>query len=546
MAVAGVAGVLASIGGAGVAGAAGPDVPAVPNGDFEADAVGSTTVSGWTVVDGLVDLGVTSLGGCVSRDTSTYTALRDHAATAFPVRMRDVPVGSDDRLLHPGTGDDVWMDAAGQPTTAGAPGARQLYFGLQAGGSDGFRDFFIVEGGTPYWRTNWGQATGNTDLSPGFGTGIAPWYSAVPDPVLRADDVSAAHQAWFWRDTPWFGAAIADGTPAPGSWYTVDPLPRSRALQLDTFALTWEAGVVVHGPAAVSDPFTVGSDRTVMLDWVAPSSIGEFMDSSVTDHHVLAYVLDVDSCRQYELLDSTGGTTEWQTAGLALPAGGTYRVVVVAGAYDHRWSEAASSLLFVDDVRVLPTITGAGVVLEPLFGQGEPAAGAPVQLTGAGLLPNSPWTAELRSTPVTLASGVTDASGSFRVLTDLPSSVEPGRHRILVSATAPDGTPRTDTAWITVMADGTVGYLSLAAEEGSGTPTPPSVPADQDGDDDAAPAPVAGRAPAEGAEDDGAGDGPEELASTGFDAALPLTVGCALLLAGAAVLVRLRPGRRQS
>lgn len=522
--------------------AAGAAPGSIGNGDFEADPVGAGTVTGWTVHQDLVDLGVTSLGGCVSQDTTSYTGLRDWDDHVRPVPVRDVPVGAQEQLLHPVTGDEVWIDAAGLPTTAGSPGARQVFHGFAPGdGTESFRDFYVYEGGVAYWRTNWGQATGSWDLVTGFRAAVEPWYDEAPDRALRADDVPPAAERWFYRADPEVVGGIVGATQDPDSWYTVDPLPRSRALALSTWAMTWEPGVVVHGPAAVSDPFAVGSDRTVALDWVAPSSIGGFMDSSVQDHHVLAYVLDVDTCRPYELLDSTGGTTDWQTASVALPAAGTYRVVVVAGGYDRDWSGSASSLLYVDDVRVVPTITGAGVVLEPGFAQGDRVAGAPLQLFGSGLRPNSPWTAELHSTPVTLASGTTDASGNFSTLTSLPSSVEPGKHRIILSGTAPDGSPRSDTVWITVTESGSLGYVSLAAEQSEPGSTPP---AGSDGDGPAAGGGADGEPSVGGPADPGGEPAADPrtptLARTGFESGPWLGLGAGLVAVGGVVLAAAR------
>lgn len=500
----------------------------VGNGDFEADPVGSPTVTGWTVENGLVDLGVTPLGGCVSQDTSSYTHLRGWDDHVGPVALRDVPVGPDEELLHPVTGDEVWMDEEGRLTTAGAPGAWQLHHGFgSADGSRSFRDFYLRDQGVAYWTSNWSQATGTSQLARAFFENIWPLFTGTPDAVLRADDVPPVSERWFYRADPELLGSVVDGAVDPDEWYTRDPLPRSRALALSTWGMTWEPGVVVHGPAAVSDPFTVGSGRTVALDWAAPSSTGGFGGSDVQDHHVLAYVLDVDSCRQYELLDSTGGATGWRTAAAALPTGGTYRVVVVAGAYDQDWSGAAASLLYVDDVRVVPTIAGTGVVVEPLFGQGDQVAGAQVQLAGAGLRPGSPWTAELHSTPVTLASGTADADGTFWLLGSLPAGVEPGRHRVVLSGIAPDGSPVTSTVWITVTAAGTLGYVStVAAEPAPAGPAQPVATGVQD-------AAVAGAQARSG------------LARTGAEPATLLTLGAGLVVVGGAVVVTARRARQR-
>ena len=53
----------------------------VTNGTFETGASGDTTISGWSAVSTRIDLGVTSIAGCVTTDTSDYAALRDFGTT---------------------------------------------------------------------------------------------------------------------------------------------------------------------------------------------------------------------------------------------------------------------------------------------------------------------------------------------------------------------------------------------------------------------------------------------------------------------------------
>lgn len=52
----------------------------ISNGDFEVGVEGDTTVSGWTSVNSRVDLGVDTIAGCTTVDTSDYTTLRDYDA----------------------------------------------------------------------------------------------------------------------------------------------------------------------------------------------------------------------------------------------------------------------------------------------------------------------------------------------------------------------------------------------------------------------------------------------------------------------------------
>ncbi|MBN1095690.1 hypothetical protein JKP76_06370 [Blastococcus sp. TML/C7B] len=497
-----------------VAGAAGG---AIVNGDFETGAPGDTVVTGWSFADQVVDLGVTSLGGCVSKDTSTYTTLRGYDDVE-PV-LGTVPVGGDGEVFLPGTSTPVWLDENGLLADAGAPGALQLHYGPVEFSEDGdtwtYTDFFVLIEGAPVLVGDVGSSVGDGNFSNGFYDSVHPLYLSVPDPTERADDVPGAD---FFNYTEFSSQLVAPGAEEDEDIEGIawgmdgsDLTPTSQALLLSSDMDGSAYGYVAHGPAAVSDPFTTAGARTVSLDWAAAAESD--------DYHVLGYVLDVNTCEQVEVLDATGYESPWQTVSVQLPRAGTYRFVFVAGTYDQSWGGAAGARLYVDNIRATPTITGTGIQVEPLFGTGDTVASAPVQLTGGGLKPNSPWIAELHSTPVTLATGVTDSSGNFWLLSNLPASVEPGKHRIILSGTAPDGSAVSSTAWITVTAAGTVGYVSLAGEE---IPVAPTAPAG------AAAQPVAAT-----------GTGPA-LANTGFEAAPWLGVGAALVAAGGAVLLGVR------
>lgn len=530
-AVLGVAAVVSAVLPMSLAGAAGG---AIVNGDFETDPLGSEVVTGWTFANEVVDLGVTSLGGCVSKDTSSYTTLRDYPETTDPV-LGAVPVGSDQAVFLPGTTTPVWLDEVGALTSASGSALQVFYGPREFGDADGTwieRTFYVFLEG---------EAVPIDDIddmrfAAGFHENVQSLY-LVSDPSVRADD-------GFWGEAE-FGSDIADptadaeesefgrrGEPEPELWQPSQALRLSSDAESDTY------GYVMHGPAAISDPFTTPGARTVTLDWSA--------SGGSDDYHVLGYVVDVDTCQQIEVLDSTGLDSPWQSTSVALPAAGTYRFVFVAGTYDQSWGGAAGARLYVDNIRALPVITGTGLDVQPMFGTGDPVASAPIQLTGGGLQPNSAWTAELHSTPVVLATGTADADGNFWLLSSLPATVEPGKHRIILSGVAPDGSAITSMVWITVTASGTLGYVSTVAEEGavpvasppadgSGTPATgaqPVVTGTQ---------PVAGPAATAAVTTTRAG-----LAKTGFESVTWLGLGTGLVAAGAVVLVasRRRAGQR--
>ena len=52
-------------------------VSTIENGDFQTGAPEDTVVEGWTTINERIDLGVDSIAGCLTVDTSDYTSLRD-------------------------------------------------------------------------------------------------------------------------------------------------------------------------------------------------------------------------------------------------------------------------------------------------------------------------------------------------------------------------------------------------------------------------------------------------------------------------------------
>lgn len=91
---------------------------------------------------------------------------------------------------------------------------------------------------------------------------------------------------------------------------------------------------------------------------------------------------------------------------------------------------------------------------------GSLVAGAPIEAYGWGLEGGSDWTAEFHSDPVTLDEGVANALGWFSVSASLPSDIEPGAHRIVVTGEDADGNPVVGVLYLTIAADGTISYMS--------------------------------------------------------------------------------------
>lgn len=109
--------------------------------------------------------------------------------------------------------------------------------------------------------------------------------------------------------------------------------------------------------------------------------------------------------------------------------------------------------------------------LELDFAVGSPLAGSLLSSSAEGLSPGSVAVLELRSTPRELDRRVVDANGAVGFESSMPSDVEPGVHRLILSGVAADGSELFATAAFEVGVDGVV---SAVVEAGGTTGEPAS------------------------------------------------------------------------
>lgn len=281
--------------------------PPLQNGSFEADALGATTFTGWTLVganlgtiqnplvpgaddpvmvDGTnyIDLGRTRLGGCVSKDTTDYAGIwtRDPAkfgaVAAITNFAPEYPTG------WPINDNDEFTDVA--PYASGALSVGQGFV----------------------------NQNGNTNT-----------YSSVAKSVDAIGSVSPS-----------------DGT-------------KALMMQLGNSYRDTRAHVM-HGPAIVSNLFSATKGQVITLDWYSAAGADDFA--------VLGYLLDTETCTQYEVVDQTGQFTRsddgtgtfvnaWQNSSVTIPATkSSYRFVFVNGTFDRtggRWSGAS---FWLDNIAV--------------------------------------------------------------------------------------------------------------------------------------------------------------------------------------------------
>ena len=495
----------------------------IVNGSFETDPIDSTTITGWTSMNQAIDLGITSIAGCVTVDTSDYLNLRDYAddaGTVWNYTYANVPNESSSwyyvheafseepvvvlgsRLVYDDDMGEYYLEIDAGPVSAPAfalssvttpdeqPAPPAETAPEQSAPEETAPDGTAPDGTAPEGSAPEGSTPEESAppaeptpeetapeapaedpateqapaprLSPANG---GPSYlprsswsaeqeeafllaeNTPADPALRADNL-----AFVQFDEEEYSTTVVDGA-------DVGRTGKVLSLYSDMYSTEDSVGAygyVVHGPAVYSEPFTVPAGRQITLDWKA-------VDES-DDFHVFGYLLNVDTCAQTEVIDATGESQEWTTTSVAIPSAGTYRFVFVSGSYDKSWGGAAGAYMYIDNIAQTPAFSSPGIELALAAGVGDYLPGSDVQVSGGGLLPNSPYSLVLRSTPVLVTEGVTDDTGRFIDIVPLPMDITPGAHTITLTGHGPSG-PLTQVAYITVGADGTLLYFSLTGPQ---------------------------------------------------------------------------------
>jgi hypothetical protein len=99
---------------------------------------------------------------------------------------------------------------------------------------------------------------------------------------------------------------------------------------------------------------------------------------------------------------------------------------------------------------------------------GDVVAGSSVLMEGQGLAPGSEYSLVVRSTPVTVKSGVVTRGGTFSHTVTLPEGIAPGVHTITLTATGSDGGSLTLTQSFTVASNGTFSALGSVTGQVTG------------------------------------------------------------------------------
>jgi hypothetical protein len=103
-----------------------------------------------------------------------------------------------------------------------------------------------------------------------------------------------------------------------------------------------------------------------------------------------------------------------------------------------------------------PAISAGSVVLIIRGSIGTPSGDVGIDVDGSGAAPGAQYSLWVFSQPQLLTSGAADAAGSFTASAQLPSSLTPGDHTVVLETTGSDGQALKSATGITIGADGTL------------------------------------------------------------------------------------------
>ena len=109
------------------------------------------------------------------------------------------------------------------------------------------------------------------------------------------------------------------------------------------------------------------------------------------------------------------------------------------------------------DPGVEPAATATGSVVLTIRGSiGTPSGDVGIDVDGNGAAPGAQYSLWVFSQPQLLTSGAADAAGSFSASAQLPSSLAPGDHTVVLETTGSDGQALKSATGVTIGADGTL------------------------------------------------------------------------------------------
>jgi flagellin len=136
---------------------------------------------------------------------------------------------------------------------------------------------------------------------------------------------------------------------------TVTPSGSGNSLRLYIPNFSGDSYGIVNGPYLISkDAIEIEAGDTVTFKWKS--------ENGGDDYDSYAYLLNVDTGEQLELIDSTGSVTPWNTANYVVPTAGNYKFVFIAGTFDASGGQVAGGSLYLDDIAVTAAVPKEGTV----------------------------------------------------------------------------------------------------------------------------------------------------------------------------------------
>jgi flagellin-like hook-associated protein FlgL len=204
-------------------------------------------------------------------------------------------------------------------------------------------------GNAGFSQTNVVSTSGNTDFIPGWeihkerailGQTVIAGYTSPVD-TSRPAPAPAENNTSLSRATYAYGFPTT-GTNAGSLWLHVD-------------SVTIQSYGVLHGPYIVSqDAIDIEAGDTVTFNWRSQNG-GDDYDS-------YAYLQEVNTGAQIELLNSTGNITNWANRSVTINTAGSYKFVFLAGTFDASGGTAAGGSLYLDDIQVTSATPKPGTI----------------------------------------------------------------------------------------------------------------------------------------------------------------------------------------
>jgi len=404
-------------------------LPALPEGTFSvlatiSDAAGnSTSASQFLTVDTTAE-SVTIDGGAVRLVSDTTPTL--WGTTDLPAgNVVGVVVAGQNLLAFVGD-SGRWSVTTGvlpqggpyfvTATVTDASGNQGSF--IQSLTVDSLADSVSIEGGT---------AVLTNDVTPTVsGTTTAPTGSQVS--VVVAGQVLTATVA---SDGAWSVTADVLGEGRFDAVATVTDAAGNVGSFMQTLTIDTTPDVLtINGGPALA-----GNDATPVISGTSGQRSGEIVSIQV----------DAES---YSAIVQDNGT--WTYKSPVLSEGAHIIVVSI--------TDAAGNATTKTQNLTITLVPSAALSLD--LGIGGTVAGAPVSIVVANMMPNSAWTLTMHSSPVVVARGFTDRTGSISLSANLPHSVETGSHRLILDSINPNGDPVEVVQYVNIAPGGSLSYAS--------------------------------------------------------------------------------------